>query len=207
MRMLAVLPFLLTLAVPVDAQDAAPKPAPAGVYLSDPAHTSLTWKISHFGLSNYTARFTGIKARLDWNPAESAQSKLEVKVDPASVRTDFPFPEVEDFDRKIGMEPDFLAGKEIVFVARAIEVTGGATGKVTGDLTFRGETRPVTLDVRFNGSMAEHPMDKKPHLGFSATATVRRTAWGLGFAVPVLGEDVEVLIETEFVPAEGEVGQ
>lgn len=203
MKILAVLPFLLALAVPVAAQDAAPKPAPAGVYLSDPAHTSLTWRISHFGLSNYTARFTGIKARLDWNPAEPARSTLEVKVDPASVRTDFPFPEVEDFDRKIATAPEFLAGKDIVFVAKSIEVTGEATGRIAGDLTFRGETRPMTLDVRFNGSMAEHPMDKKAHLGFSATGTVRRTDWGLDFAAPVLGEDVELLIETEFLPAEG----
>jgi polyisoprenoid-binding protein YceI len=57
----------------------------------------------------------------------------------------------------------------------------------------------VTLDVRFNGSFAEHPMDKTPRLGFSATGTVRRTDWGLDFAAPALGESVDLIIETEFV--------
>lgn len=69
-----------------------------------------------------------------------------------------------------------------------------------GDLTFRGATHPISLKVHFNGSVAEHPMDKKPRLGFSATGTLQRTDWGLDFAVPALSEEVDLLIEAEFVP-------
>ncbi|WP_054156784.1 YceI family protein [Rhizobium sp. AAP43] len=193
------LAFFLLAPVPLvlAAQDAA---APTGVYVTDPAHTSLTWKISHFGLSSYTARFTGVEARLDWNAEKPETSDLTVTIDPLSVQTDFPFPEKEDFDGKIGRGEDFLAAKPITFKSRRIKVTGEGQATVTGDLTFRGETHPASLDVRFNGSVAEHPMDKKPRLGFSATGVVHRTDWGLGFAVPALGEDVDLLIETEFVP-------
>ncbi|MBA4798931.1 MAG: polyisoprenoid-binding protein [Rhizobiales bacterium] len=189
-------PVPVVLAAPADT-------APTGVYVTDPAHTSLTWKISHFGLSNYTARFTGLEARLDWNAERPEASTMTVSVDPLSVRTDFPHPEVEDFDGKIGGNADFLAAKPISFKTRSITMTGEGTATVLGDLTFRGETHPASLDVRFNGSVAEHPMDKKPRLGFSATGVVHRTDWGLGFAVPALGEDVDLMIEAEFVPAEG----
>lgn len=192
--------FLLAPVPPVlAAQDRA---APTGVYVTDPAHTSLTWKISHFGLSSYTARFTGVEARLDWNAEKPETSDLTVKVDPLSVRTDFPFPQAEDFDGKIGRSEDFLAAKPIAFETRTITVTGDGRATVTGDLTFRDETHPASLEVRFNGSVAEHPMDKKPRLGFSATGVVHRTDWGLGFAVPALGEDVDLLIEAELVPAQ-----
>ncbi|WP_165217152.1 YceI family protein [Affinirhizobium pseudoryzae] len=123
-----------------------------------------------------------------------------MKVDPLSVKRDFPFPDVEDFDGKIGRGEDFLAAKPIAFQTRAITITGQGRATVTGDLTFRGKTHPTSLDVHFNGSVAEHPMDKKPRLGFSATGVVHRTDWGLGIAVPALGEDVDLLIEAEFVP-------
>ncbi|GEO84265.1 MULTISPECIES: YceI family protein [Alphaproteobacteria] len=176
------------------------KPAPSGSYVTDPTHTSLTWRVSHFGLSNYTARFAAVSASLDWNAEQPAKSRLSVAIDPASVRTDFPFAEAEDFDKKIGTAPEFLAAKPIAFEAKGITLTGDNTGTIKGDLTFRGETHPVTLDVRFNDSFAEHPMDKLPRLGFSATGTVRRTDWGLDFAVPALGEDVQLMVETEFVP-------
>lgn len=195
------LALVFLLAAPVQAlAEAATKPAPSGTYVSDPAHTSLTWRISHFGLSNYTARFSTVSANLAWDAENPAQSKLSVSIDPTSVKTDFPFPQVEDFDGKIGTTPDFLAGKPISFEAKNITLTGENTGTVSGDLTFRGETHPVTLDIRFNGSVAEHPMDKLPRLGFSATGIVKRTDWGLDFAVPALGEDVALQIETEMVP-------
>ncbi|SJZ94742.1 YceI family protein [Consotaella salsifontis] len=125
--------------------EAESKPAPSGHYVADPAHTSLIWRISHFGLSHYTARLTGISAELDWNQQQPTQSKLTVAIDPASVKKEFPFPDVEDFDKKIGTEADFLAGKPITFVSRSIEQTGNDVGLVKGDLTFRGETHPMTL--------------------------------------------------------------
>ncbi len=88
------------------AQEAqVPEPAPSGAYVSDQPHTSLTWKVSHFGLSNFTARFVGIDAQLGWNAEDPSLSTLTVAVDPRSVRTDFPFPEQEDFDAKIGTIP------------------------------------------------------------------------------------------------------
>ncbi|MDO6964794.1 YceI family protein [Rhizobium alvei] len=191
---LLILTFLATPTLGAD----RPEPAPSGHYIADIAHTSVTWKISHFGLSNYTARFVMAKAVLDWNAEEPTQSKLEVSIDPSSVRTDFPAPQEEDFDRKIATDKAFLAGQPITFVATSIEKTDDRNGRVTGDLTFRGQTHPATMEVTFNGSFAKHPMEKVAKLGFSGTLVIDRTKWGLDFALPALGRDVSVTIETEF---------
>ena len=187
------------LALPAQAQP-APQPAPAGLYVADPAHTSVLWRIRHFGLSNYTARFTRVSAKLDWRPNEPKASKLAVHIDPASVRTDFPFPEKEDFDKKIGSDAAFLANKPISFMSESIVLTGKTTGRVMGKLTFRGQTHPATLDVTFNGSMASHPMEKVAKLGFSAKTRIRRSEWGLDFALGALSDEIEVAVETELMP-------
>jgi polyisoprenoid-binding protein YceI len=175
-------------------------PAPSGTYVPDPAHSSVTWKVGHFGLSNYTGRFTKMSAELLWDAENPAASKVSASIDPTSVRTDFPFPHVEDFDKKIGSDVNFLAAQPISFVSTEVKVTAENKGQVTGNLTFRGQTRPATLDVTFNGSMAEHPMDKVPKLGFSAIARIKRSEWGLSPHVPVVSDEVTILIETELAP-------
>ena len=181
---------------------AATDPAPGGAYKTDPSHSSFNWSFNHSGLSHYTARFTKVDARLDWNPAKPEASTLSVAIDPLSVLTDYPWPERVNFDAEIGGEETFLAAKPITFVSKKIHVSGEKTGTVEGLLTFRGQTHPATLDVTFNGSMAEHPMMGVPKIGFSATGSIRRSEWGLDFAIPELGDEVTFAIETQMVPAD-----
>lgn len=177
-------------------------PAPGGAYKTDPSHSSFSWSFNHSGLSHYTARFTKVDARLDWKPEKPETSTLSVTIDPLSVRTDYPWPEKVDFDAEIGSGEPFLAAKPITFVSKTIHVTGEKTGTVEGLLSFRGETHPATLDVTFNGSMAEHPMMGVPKIGFSATGRIRRSQWGMDFAIPELGDVVIFTIETQMVPAD-----
>ncbi len=181
---------------------AASDPAPGGAYKTDPSHSSFNWSFNHSGLSHYTARFTKVDARLEWNPQKPEASTLSVAIDPLSVRTDYPWPQKVDFDAEIGGEEAFLAAKPITFVSKTIRVTGENTGTVEGLLTFRGETHPATLDVTFNGSMSEHPMMGVPKIGFSATGSIRRSEWGLDFAIPDLGDEITFAIETQMVPAD-----
>jgi polyisoprenoid-binding protein YceI len=174
---------------------------PAATYKLDPTHASVTWKVMHMGLANYTARFTKIDATIEYDPANKAQSKVSVTIDPTSLKTDYPFPEKTDFDTKLSMGEDWLnAGehKTITFTSTAVEMTGEKTGKVTGDLTFLGVTKPVVLDVVLNGEI-EHPMTKKPALGFSASGTLKRSDFGMTKFVPMVADDVHLVIETEFL--------
>ncbi len=181
---------------------AANDPAPGGPYKTDPSHSSFNWSFLHSGLSHYTARFTKVDARLDWKPDQPEASTLSVTIDPLSVRTDYPWPEMVDFDAEIGGGETFLAASPITFISKAIHLTGPNTGTVEGLLTFRGQTHPAMLDVTFNGSMAEHPMMGVPKIGFSATGSIRRSQWGLDFAIPELGDEVTFAIETQMVPAD-----
>ena len=191
------------------AEAPAPELGPAGTYALDPTHASLTWKISHFGLSNYTARFTKLDATLVFDPENLGASAIDVTVDPLSVETDYPadfkagHPDspFNTFDEEIGQDASFFDGitfPAITFKSTSATQTGPNTGTVTGDLTFRGVTKPVTLDVVYNGTVTLPWAPDAPRLGFSATGTVKRSDFGLDFMVPQLGDDVQLLIETEF---------
>lgn len=184
-------------AAPAFAQ-AKPLDVPAGEYVLDKTHASLTWQIRHLGLSNYTARFSTYDAVINLNPADPTRSSVTVTIDPTSVRTDFPFPERENFDRTIA-EKFLKAGQHptIHFRSTGLVATGPAAGKLTGDVTFLGVTRPITLDVTLNGAK-DHPMKKTPVLGFSATGTLKRSEFGSTDLQGPLGDDVRLMIEAEF---------
>ena len=174
--------------------------APAGTYTTDPTHTSVTWKVSHMGLSNYTARFAKADATLKFDPTNPEGAKLTATIDPASIKTDYPFVEKENFDKVLFESAKWFNGsvsKSITFKSTNVKMTGDKTADVTGDLTLLGVTKPVTLKVVFNGGLASHPMAKKPALGFSATGTVKRSEFGMTNALPFIGDDVTLLIEAE----------
>jgi polyisoprenoid-binding protein YceI len=175
-------------------------PALAGAYSVDPTHVSVTFKVSHFGLSNYTARFTKIDAQVTFDPANPAKSSLVASVDPTSIRTDYPFPEKVDFDKELQSADWFNVAKfaTITFKSTKIDVTGANTAKITGDLSFMGVTKPVVLDTVMNAAMDAHPFTKNPAFGISAVGKIDRTAFGLTKYSPFVGNDVTILIEAEF---------
>lgn len=203
MRKLATALAMVLFAMPASAQMQPIKAseAPAGIYKNDQSHTSVTFKVMHMGLSHYTARFSKVDATIDYDPKKPENSKLNVTIDPTSVKTDYPDPAKEDFDAKIGKDPQWLNGEKfpaITFTSTSIKKTGPTTGKITGNFTMLGVTKPLVLDVTFNNAYAQHPMTKKPAMGFSATTTIKRSDWGFGTYVPMIGDEVTVLIESEF---------
>lgn len=179
--------------------------APVGDYGVDKTHASLTWKIVHQGLSNYTARFTSFDATLTFNEADVSKSKLSVTIDPKTVETDYakqrPAGNTTDFNKEIADEANFFnSGKypKITFVSTKITKTGDKTGKATGDLTFLGVTKPVTLDVTFVGGRND-PRSGKYKVGFSASGVVKRSEFGMAFGQAFLSDDVKIQVEAEFV--------
>ncbi len=200
--MTAALMFATLAAAPAYANDmTAWKDMPAGVYTVDKTHASLIWKVSHAGLSNYTARFKSYDAEINFDPADITKSSVSAKIDPATLETDYVATAEKDFNKNlITKEEWFNAGKfpEITFKSTKIEVTGENTGKIHGDLTFLGVTKPVTLDATFNGAYALQPFSKKPTMGFSATGSLNRSDFGMSTYVPMIGDKVDIIIEAEF---------
>lgn len=192
-----------------------PTPAPAGLYKLDRAHTSLTFRVDHIGMSHFTARFTKLDGTLQFDPAHPENSVVKVDIDPASVQADYA-DETFDFDTVLRSKEmlDTAQFPKMGFVSTRVELTGPDTARVTGDLTFRGVTRPVVLETKFNNGYAPNSMDPEgARIGFSAHGTLSRTAFGFGYGVPPkgstmgVGDEVEVIIETEFTHKPGAPGQ
>ena len=171
-------------------------PEVSGNYVLDPTHASVIWSLSHAGLSNYTARFDKISGSLLFDAENPAESRVDIRIDAGSINTGLP-----DFDKTIAVSDDGLDADdhpEIRFVSTEVKVMGEKTGIITADLTLRGQTHPVTMNVTFNGAGKSfgHSGDT---LGFSATAQMDRTLWGVtkwsNFGI---GTDVSLRIEAEF---------
>lgn len=186
---------------------AVPTDLVAGVYTLDPNHASLNWSIQHLGLSNYTAGFDKLTGELTLDPASIANSKITLNIDPKSVDTNFtgdfrgthPGTPYRSFEDEISRSPEMLNTDQhptITFTSTAVEQTGPTTARVTGNLSFLGQTKPVTLDATFVGGAARHPMLNKPAVAFSATGTFKRSDFGM--AASPLGDVVTVLFNGEF---------
>jgi polyisoprenoid-binding protein YceI len=179
---------------------------PAGSYNLDRAHASLIFRVSHLGFSNYTARFKRFDAKLEFDPKNLTASKVTATVDPNSLETDFPDPTKVDFNAQLKGDEWLNVAKfpEIEFESRQIDVTGENTVRINGDLTLHGVTRPITLEAKFNGGYAGHPMDSNARIGFSAHGTLKRSEFGIAYGIPApgttmgVGDAVNVVIEAEF---------
>ena len=191
---------------PAPAQAEAPVDVPAGAYTIDPTHTSVVFRVSHLGFSNYTARFKRASAQLQLDPKNLAASNVTVNVETKSLETDYPNVAETDFNAELTGDHWLDAAKypQISFRSTNVEVTGPRTMRIHGDLTLHGVTRPMTLEARFNGGYVSHPMEKNARVGFSAHGALKRSEFGLGAGIPApgttlgVGDEVEVIVETEF---------
>ena len=181
---------------------AEPKPAstdsaaaPAGHYVLDHTHASLLAKVSHMGLSFYTMRFNRFDARYDYDPTSPAASKIEVTIDANSLDVG---------DDAIGRQfaRQFLGADkhpQITFTSAGVQATEPGHGTLAGDLTLNGVTRPVTLDVTFNGSGPGLFGIGGYRMGFSAVGDIKRSEFGSKAWEGLVGDNVRLLIEVEFV--------
>ena len=184
----------------------APADAPAGVYVMDMTHTSVNFRLSHLGLSHYTARFTKADGQLTFDPAKPDAQSVSVTIDAGSLQTNYPDAARLDFDSLI--EKEFLGAAQfptITFKSTRVALTGPKTATLTGDLTLHGVTRPVALQATFNGGYKPNSFDPMgARVGFSAKGTFRRSDFGIAYGLPApgttmgVGDEVEVTIETEF---------
>lgn len=173
---------------------AAPADAPSGQYETDPQHRYITFNYVHLGYSNPFLRWKDWDATLDWNADDPTKSKVSATIDAASIDSG-----VEEFDGHLKGENFFNVAEhpEITFVSTGLEKTGETTGVMTGDLTIKGNTKPVTLDVTFNKA-AKDDRANAYKIGFSARGTVKRSDFGVGAYAPAVSDDVNLIIEAEF---------
>ena len=172
--------------------------AASGNYELEKTHAFFTWRISHNGLHKYTAQFTDFDAAINFDPDDPISSSVEATVNPLSVVTNHPTN--EGWDEEIGRR--FLKAGDfptITFKSTRIERTGEFTGIVYGDLTFLGVTREVGLETTYNGTGNAPWFGTRDLIGFSATTTIKRSDFGLTALLPAIGDEVEIIIEAEFL--------
>jgi polyisoprenoid-binding protein YceI len=182
------------------AQDASPGPTQdpnqvrAGAYSLDPDHGKITWSVSHLGYSTYYGQFTGLSATLTLDPKAPAKSRLSVSVPLSGVLTGS-----AALERHLA-GPDFFDTAKFpaaTFSATGIEATSPTTARITGDLTLRGVTKPVTIDANFTQA-GINPIDKRYTVGFEGRTIVKRSDFGIEAFLPLVGDEVTLRIQAEF---------
>ena len=162
-------------------------------YKLDPGHTNVLASWNHFGYSNPYANFGDVDGSLVYDAADVTKSSVEVSL-PLSGLNAFS----SKFNDHLRSADLFDAATFPVATFKSTKVEAAGTNKltVTGDLTVKGTTKPVTLDVTINGA-GEHPMLKLPSVGFDATTTLKRSDFGVGAYAPAVSDEVKVRITTE----------
>lgn len=172
-----------------------------GTYQADAAHSMVQWRVDHMGFNDYFGIFGDVEGTLTLDPAHPEQASVDVTIPVASVTV--PSAGLRDHllrPGKDGGEPDFFgpAPAPARFVSTGVNVSpGGMTAQVTGDLTLNGVMMPVTLETRFTGAGAA-PRTEYETVGFEGRTTISRSDFGLGFGVPMVGDDVELEFSIAF---------
>jgi len=162
-------------------------------YKIDPNHTNVLASWTHFGFSRPTVNFGQADGTIVYDAENVGASSVQVTL-PLKGLSAF----AEDFYDHLTSTDWFDAAKypDATFKSTAVEAAGEGKLKVTGDLTVKGVTKPVVLDVTLNNA-AEHPMGKRAAIGFDASATVKRSDFGLGKYAPNVSDEVALRITTE----------
>lgn len=200
----------LAIATPLIAQQASQLPGsknPAavsgGTYTVDSAHTLVSWRVDHFGFNDYFGIFGDATGTLVIDPKNPAAAKVDITIPVSKVTTANPGltshllkPAAE------GGKPDFFGANpaDARFVSTSVAVDDdGDEAKITGNLTLNGVTRPVVLDAEFVGAgKMPAQMGGKENVGFHAETTIKRSEFGIAFAIPMVSDAVELDISVAF---------
>jgi polyisoprenoid-binding protein YceI len=170
---------------------------PSGHYVLEKTHAYITFSYSHLGFSTPHVSFTDFEVDLRLDAENPENSTLAVTIDADSVES-----RVDEFNEHLVDERFFHTAEfpTITFKSTKVAMGEANSATVTGDLTIKGQTHPVELAVVLNKA-GNHPMLKKPALGFNAETRLNRSEWDLGYAVPMVSDAVNLYVSVELLPA------
>ena len=165
----------------------------AGTYTVDPNHTQILYTYKHLGLTENMGLLSGATGSLTLDPKAPNASKLSIDVPVNTIHTT-----IAKLDEELVSPMFFDAAK---FPTAHFESTSisakGETATINGNLTIHGVTKPATIHATFAAAGA-NPMSKKDSIGFQGTATVNRADFGLGMAVPMVADRIDLTITAAF---------
>jgi len=187
MKLLKLVSVALALAAPIAM-------AQTSTWKSDPAHSEVDFTIKHLGISNVHGRFGHVDATIVYDEKDITKSTVNATIDVTGVETG---ESARNNHLKSDSFFDVAKYNSATFVSTGV-TKGGAGLQIAGNLTLHGVTKPVVLDVE-GPSAPIAGMDKKPHVGFSASTTLHRLDFSVGGGIPtsVVGDEVKLTIELD----------
>lgn len=165
----------------------------AGGYKVDTGHTQVVWTLNHMGVSPLSGAFGASGGTLQLDPGNLSAAKVNVTFNVADMSTTAPA-----FTKHLSSADFFDVAKYPTATFTSTAVSGNAdSAKITGNLTIKGITKPVTLDTKFYGA-GVNPITKKLNVGFSATTSIKRSDFGLGAYAPAVADQVDLRITGAF---------
>lgn len=180
---------------------ALPSAVPAGTWKFDPAHTGVQFKVRHLMVSHVRGDFEKVSGKIVYDEQDVSKSSADITIDAASINT-----RVEKRDKHL-RSPDFLDVEKypsITFKSNKVEKGGDGKLKMTGDLTIRGVTREVVLEIEGPTSVIKDPWGNT-RVGGVASTRINRKDFGLTWNKTletggvVVGDEVEITIDIEIL--------
>lgn len=167
----------------------------AGVtYKIDPTHTVVLATWNHFGYSNPSANFGGASGAIVYDADAPEQSTVEVTLPMSGI--DSFVPELDEHLKG----PDFFDAEKYpaaTFKSTSVRALGEGRLEVTGTLDLHGVSKPVVLDVKLNKAAPQPMMGNAPTIGFDASTTIKRSAFGIDKYLQMIGDEIALRITTE----------
>lgn len=167
--------------------------ANATEYKLDPNHTNITWSANHFGFSNPNGKFNDATGTINFDEKNIEKSSVNVVINIESLVTG-----LKKFDAHLKSADFFDVDKfpTAKFMSTKVVKTTKNTGKIYGELTLHGITKPVVLDAKLN-KKGNHPFTQKDTVGFSATTKIKRSEFDMNYGIPGVSDEVKLTIEVE----------
>jgi polyisoprenoid-binding protein YceI len=170
-----------------------------GNWQLDPYHTQVEFSARHFGMMNVRGKFDDVSTVADIDADNPENASVEVTIQTVSVTTNNP---ARDNDLRSGNFLEVEKYPVITFKSTGVQSAGENEFKLTGDLTIKGNTRPVTLDVTRYGELNDQMMGHR--IAYGARTQINRKDFGLSFHMVldgrlVVSDEIQIYVEGELV--------
>lgn len=187
------------MAEPIVTNEQTGTAATTGVWQADPYHTQVEFAAKHLGMMTVRGTFNDVNVTGTIDPAHPTNTAVEVTIQTASIRTHHP-----QRDKDL-LSSNFLEADKyptIAFKSTKVEALGGDRYNMTGDLTIKGVTKPVTLAGVVYGEFNDPMMGHR--ISYGAETTINRKDFGMSFSMMldgkwVVSEEIQIMIEGEIV--------
>jgi polyisoprenoid-binding protein YceI len=172
---------------------AAPAQATVDKYIYDPVHTQIVFSVSHLGFSFPRGKFNKFSGGFTFDQEHPEASQADISIETGSLDMDS-----ADWEKHL-KSPDFFNVEKfpaMTFKSAKLVKTGDNTADLTGDFTLLGVTKPLTLHVAFNKA-GTHAFNKNYIAGFSLSGALKRSDFGMTYALPLVGDEVNLDIQVE----------